>query len=374
VAYNDGWPWNGMISMITPEQVGAVPDYVTPGGTVLLNMPWQGIMTFSRQHWAAGGRVVVTTTSQESELSWHSQTPGNNNETSSTKLIWIDLATPRPTAEEAAMLGVDNGTWQLQEYVFPELGGVALGVIARNGDSRAAAAPDWSHGGGNIVYTSTSSAQDGRIGVMNDTDVYIVPFNNGAGGEASPVSDAAQPGVAEYYPDFSADDALVAFNRIENSASLQGDIYARAEGEIWIASVQQGAYTAAEGEVTEGGAIRLRANDPHSCGNERSPGLFNSWPKWSPAAWHVDETGLTYYWLIFSSGREARHQFEPDNDNPEKDSRYTQLYMAPITVQDGQVTTYPAIYLWNQDQETSNYTPAWDDFHIPEVPPPVEVW
>ena len=59
--------------------------------------------------------------------------------------------------------------------------------------------------------------------------------------------------------------------------------------------------------------------------------------------------------------------------------------MAPIVVDPaGNVTTYPAIYLWNQNilvdatgnatiQQTSNLTPAWDDFSIPEVPPVIEV-
>ena len=42
---------------------------------------------------------------------------------------------------------------------------------------------------------------------------------------------AAQAGVAEYYPDYSADDGLVAFNRVENVASAEGDIYARTEGD-----------------------------------------------------------------------------------------------------------------------------------------------
>ena len=59
--------------------------------------------------------------------------------------------------------------------------------------------------------------------------------------------------------------------------------------------------------------------------------------------------------------------------------------MAPIVVDaDGGVTTYPAIYLWNQNilvdeagnatiEPTSNLTPAWDDFSIPEVPPVLQV-
>ena len=54
--------------------------------------------------------------------------------------------------------------------------------------------------------------------------------------------------------------------------------------------------------------------------------------------------------------------------------------MAP----DQSIKTYPAIYLWNQNTvvdaagnptrlTTSNLTPAWDDFSIPEVPPVLDV-
>jgi hypothetical protein len=48
------------------------------------------------------------------------------------------------------------------------------------------------------------------------------------------------------------------------------------------------------------------------------------------------------------------------------------------------VTTYPAVYLWNQNvvvdaagtatvKPGSNLTPAWDDFSLPPVPPPVVI-
>jgi len=36
----------------------------------------------------------------------------------------------------------------------------------------------------------------------------------------------------------------------------------------------------------------------------------------------------------------------------------------------GKLESYPAVYLWNQDPTTSNLTPAWDEFKIPEVPGP----
>jgi hypothetical protein len=35
-------------------------------------------------------------------------------------------------------------------------------------------------------------------------------------------------------------------------------------------------------------------------------------------------------------------------------------------VDDGQsLTTYPALYLWNQPFNENNHTPAWDNFMIP---------
>ena len=372
VAYNDGWPWNGLISYVSPDSAGEVPDYVTPGGRVMLNLPWQGIFTFSRGDWEAGARRVVTTTSQTGDLTWQSTNPGDNNRTSTTQLVWIDLATPRPSAEEAALLG--QSTWELQN-LFPEFKDIAWGLIERTGDPRAAIAPNWSTDGDHIVYTSTDDAKDGRVGFMNDTDIYVVPFNGGGGGEATPVPGASQAGVVEYYPDYSADDRLIAFNRLASVGPSNEEIYSRAEGEIWIAGAATD-LTAAAGETESGGAIRLAANDPDACSSEASPGIYNSWPKWSPQTYYVADTGKTYYWLVFSSARDAVDRFETDYTAPPGlDFRYVQLFMAPVTIdEDGEVTTYPAIYLWNQDRTTSNFTPAWDDFTIPDVPEVVELY
>jgi hypothetical protein len=33
----------------------------------------------------------------------------------------------------------------------------------------------------------------------------------------------------------------------------------------------------------------------------------------------------------------------------------------------GQMTTYPALYLWNQPSTDGNHTPSWDDFVIPPI-------
>ncbi len=38
----------------------------------------------------------------------------------------------------------------------------------------------------------------------------------------------------------------------------------------------------------------------------------------------------------------------------------------------GAITTYPAVYLWNQDPTVNNLIPAWDNFSIAHgtTPPP----
>jgi hypothetical protein len=65
------------------------------------------------------------------------------------------------------------------------------------------------------VYTSADVTQDGRISGNNqEVDLHVVLFNDRLGGKVSPLSGAAEPHVAEYYPAFSPDDFVVAFNRV----------------------------------------------------------------------------------------------------------------------------------------------------------------
>lgn len=261
----------------------------------------------------------------------------------------------------------------------PAAQGKAIGIIARTGDARAALMPDFSNSGMQIAYTSTSTSLDGRIGEINDTDIYVVPFNGGMGGMATPLDGAAEKGVAEYYPNFSADDRFVAFNRIANVMSIRdtmksngfrNHLYYRPESEIWIVPTSADV-TADAGEVSAGKAIRLRANDPDSCSGKTSPGVLNSWAKFSP---RVNTIGnKTYYWLIFSSTRDTPPEQRASVTDPNYEpieTLYSRLYMAAFTVENNKVKTYPAVYLWNQDETSNNLTPAWDEFKIPEVPPP----
>jgi hypothetical protein len=95
------------------------------------------------------------------------------------------------------------------------------------------------------------------------------------------------------------------------------------------------------------------------CTNKVSPGVTNSWAKWSPSAQYVPALGKTYYWFVFSS---TRYPVGAAVGNP-------QLYISALVVDSaGNTTTYHSLYLWNQPPGQANHTPAWDYFQIP--PPP----
>jgi hypothetical protein len=227
--------------------------------------------------------------------------------------------------------------------------GKARGTIARTGTQAPgplAGSPAFSHDGKTLVYTATNHAADGRLGGYiydaqdpgSRADLYSVPYNDRAGGGITPIPGASDQSWQEYYPTFSPDDALLAFNRI----GADENMYNQPHAEVFV--------------IPSGGGIatRLAANDPPACGGKASPGVTNSWPKWAPSV-DAASSGRTFYWLVFSSTRIGS---------------LPQLYVTPVVVQNGNVHTYGALYLWNQPSTTGNHTPAWDYFKIPPMPPP----
>ena len=54
--------------------------------------------------------------------------------------------------------------------------------------------------------------------------------------------------------------------------------------------------------------------------------------------------------------------------DPKTGSPIAQLFMTVIVKPEaGLLQTYPAVYLWNQPANVSNFTPAWDVFKIGSV-------
>lgn len=346
VGFTDHWPWNNVVSVIEEGKAGQVPDYLTVGAQRLLNQPWLGMMTFSKAVWGPGKRIAITPYANRNVDVGFTDSVGYGTD----RLAFFDLEAMANIPWTEGQSGPTNDAIKAAQ-------GSAWGFVATNGETQGIVAPNWSHDGATIVYTSAGKSQDGRIGDNVETDIKVVPYNNRQGGDAKPLSGAATPGVSEYYPSFSADDQLVAYNRAGNTS---GRIYYRPDGEIYIIP------------ASGGDPIRLAANDPPACTGQTSPGVINSWAKWSPTVLGGVPNGKRYYWLIFSSARDYPGAFVvPPNQYSPPDTRASQLYMAAIVKDSqGKIETYPAVYIWNQDQKTSNLTPAWDIFDIPPPPPP----
>ena len=217
--------------------------------------------------------------------------------------------------------------------------GAAAGDLTRTGDPRGAGTPTWSHDGNTIVYVSTDAITTGRLSV-GPADLYSVPYANKQGGAATPVMGASDPNFNEYYPVYAPDDQWLAFDRIGNGM----DMYNQPAAEVNVIPASGGTPT------------RLAANDPPACSGKKSPGVTNSWPKWAPSVGKTND-GRAFYWIVFSSTRDA--------------SGRPQLFISPVMVdKQNKVTTYAALYLWNQPAGENNHTPAWDTFKIPPTPPP----
>ena len=346
VGFTDLWPWNGVIASVEAASVGQQPAYVTPGAATLINQPWLGMLTFSKAHWSDGKHLAVSAYTDRTSTVGFSMPPAN---AKPTQLAWFNLDTQTAIPWTQGMGAATNAAIGAAEKT-------AWGRLAMTGETQSAIAPAFSHDGKNIFYTAADHEQDGRIGGNNtDVNIHVVPFNEGAGGPMTPLNGASLPNVAEYYPALSANDTLVAFNRL--SPMDKADIYYRPEAEINVIP------------ATGGTAKRLAANDPPACSGEKSPGVINSWPKWSPAVKTAD--GKNFYWLIFSSGRKYPDQFQLGGAGG-GDHRSSQLYMTGV-IEDAtthELTTFAGVYLWNQDGKTTNLTPAWDEFEIPATPPP----
>jgi hypothetical protein len=285
---------NAHVDMRSLDGTVSQPAFLTPSAqTLIARSPNQQAPFYSAAHWTDGDHIML------------SMFPVNG----VPSIIWTNLEATS-TAE-----------------------GTGWGVIARNGDPGQAGAGAWSHDGITIAYTSAPLITSGMNVDNGGADIYIVSYASGAGGTAVKLLGASDPAYSESYAAFSHDDALVAFVRAPSAENP----YDNANDEVFI--VPRGGGT----------ATRLVANDPMECSTAASPGVTNSWPKWSPT---VQASGGTqYYWLTFSSKRGP--------------GAIPQLYVAPVTVDaNGAVTTYPAVYLWNQPADERNHTPAWDEFQV----------
>ncbi|HEU4576633.1 MAG TPA: hypothetical protein VFS67_00165 [Polyangiaceae bacterium] len=429
VVFSDNWPWNKVVASITEGSVGATPAWMSDGAALLLSQPWLGTQTMSPAHFRAGDRLLLTSyglaaNGEAARAPWDARFAQGTGPARH-GLAWFDLEAQVAVADRSEVGEFAPSNDYTNSFTYPTepvdlqrvppnppgqgqldrrqlslfraatvagAQGSGWDLIATTGETRSAVTPDWSNDGAQIAYVSTDvTSPDGHPDwTANAADIKLVPFNGGDGGRAVNLPGASDPNFLEYYPSFSSDDAFIAFARAPNpsnpgrtgctptsqpgcrnqnlGANPDGPYYNR-NGEIYIVPSTGAAQP-----------IRLAANDPVACTSTSARGSINSWPKWSPRV--IDSEGKSYYFLVFSSARAYPGSFTiaQTDYTPPISNTSSQLYMASIVVDDatGDVTTYPAIYIWNQNtrvnadgsttqRQTSNLTPAWDEFILPPI-------
>ena len=133
---------------------------------------------------------------------------------------------------------------------------------------------------GKLLLTEEDCAEFLREGKPFTFELYRVPYDNGAGGKAEPLTGASRNGRSNYFPKYSPDGKWIVFCQASNYMLLQPDSV------LYIIP--------AEG----GEARRLKCNTSR----------MNSWHSWSPNS----------RWLVFSS---------------KANSSYTQLFLTHIDEQ-----------------------------------------
>ena len=410
MAFTDDYPWNMAMASIAQGSTGAAPTYLGAGARELMKIPFLGTAAMLPTAWATEDRTMITTMGRRGG-SYVYINYDDKPEPTVHDLIWIDLQstvsipTTVPAADGAPAVPWANSFYSgsaretaatERETAILAARDTAWGVLATD-NTGSISNPAASRTGLQIAYSVSETSADGHPDWHNNTsDIKILNLTSprAAAGGATPLSGASDPGALEYYPAFSPDDAFIAFNRApapSNTTRCKQNPESCTNSPATLGENPDGPYYNRKGEVfvvpTVGGTPhRLRGNDPVMCSGEVSPGVINSWPKWSSAV--REHNGKNYYFVIFSSARKYPTQFNlaPTPYTPPIDTRSSQLYMSvvehdPAT---GAVTSYAAVYLWNQNYlstgngaytqlNTSNMTPAWEDFSIPEVPPVVVV-
>lgn len=385
LVFTDDWPYSMALGQISAGPIGALPSYLGAGAIAQLKMPWLGSQSFSPAHWSAGDRVLLSSygttfkSGKARSKPWTSLPAyaGNDNATADDvikwhRLAWFDLEAkfdvdmttmgygPPIEARNAAVAAARDKTW---------------GLIETGDRNISDVAPSFNPAGDTIAYVATDYSPDSHPSELATVaDVRVAPYNARQGGASQALEGASDPNYFEYEPTFSPDGQLIAFSRAKVGGP-DGPFRNRF-GELTV--------VAAKG----GDPARLLANDPNACAGDSLPlTLLNGSPAWGPNPVHHD--GVSYYFLVFTSIRKYGDEFSTPFQMVAsgvtvtlRDS--TQLYLTTIAVDDktGRVTSYPAIYVWNQNRtlgptgdavgtQMANLTPVWGSTELApiDIPP-----
>jgi hypothetical protein len=417
LVFTDNYAWmKGVASMAGGADGGAVPSQfgsTSPDGGAatiafgagaqsIFRTPWWGSQSISPAHWQPGDAVVLSsyavsfqgappafTTGSARTNPWqplpyyNNADPALDDRVNYHQLAWIDVESTA-TIDVAFTDTPDYGqTLSNREMQATAAKGTTWGLIA-TGDTMSDVSPAMSNrpATGTLAYVESDFTPDGHPDyTATQASIRTVAYNNRAGGTSVPLPGASDAAHLNYDPAYSPDDHFIAFVQAPapSAASPDGPYYNRF-GQVTI--------------VPAGGGtpVALAANTPNTCaGDNLAAGIINSWPKWAPGVVSTDSgsgnAGKTYYFVLFTSARNYADEFSQQFTlAADPTSSFTgrhlssQLYLAAVVVDNATkaVTTYPAVYVWNQNRapgtgtstqnlQYSNLTPEWSPGPLPTL-------
>jgi hypothetical protein len=229
-------------------------------------------------------------------------------------------------------------------------GTIDVGATAAQSTSH----PDWSSDGNHIVYVRAGQAYEDGV---NNQRFYagridMVTAQGTTFGNATTIVPSAT-GKNRYYPSFSPDNALLAFNESTcPTGSTHVDCNADSDPSATVFLVKP--------EANGAPILLAKANAPGKL--DVSAQLRNSWPKWAPFEFQrTSEPGSRLMWLTFSSSRRYGLRTPPTSTSPEATSG-TLLWMVaidPDRAAAGEDASYAAFALPFQDVTSSNHIAQW---------------
>jgi hypothetical protein len=252
----------------------------------------------------------------------------------------------------------DTGTPTHNLMMFDGTTGVQTSTIDVGATAAASTShPDWSADGSKIVYVRQGQAYEGGV---NNQRFYsgridiVSDQGNGTFGAPITVVDTAT-GKNRYYPSFSPDSKLLAFNESTCPGGTVG-IDCNADSDpsatVYVVKPEVGATPVLLAKANARGRLDT-TND-----------LRNSWAKWAPFEFQRTTTaGSRVMWLTFSSSRRYGLRTPPAGTGGESSSG-TLLWMVaidPDLAAQGQDPSFAAFALPFQDITSSNHIAQWTE-------------